>query len=90
MTTNCSALVIAQVARADDSARRGHRLLLRDMAVVAAEIFGVAGVGQRMMQASSLLATDIVVVYMLTMAGLYGFLDTLFVAFQRWVLRWKA
>ncbi len=60
------------------------------MAVVAAEIFGVAGVGQRMMQASSLLATDIVVVYMLTMAGLYGFLDTLFVAFQRWVLRWKA
>jgi sulfonate transport system permease protein len=60
------------------------------MAVVAAEIFGVAGVGQRMMQASSLLATDIVVVYMLTMAGLYGFLDTLFVAFQKWVLRWKA
>jgi NitT/TauT family transport system permease protein len=60
------------------------------MAVVAAEIFGVAGVGQRMMQASSLLATDIVVIYMLTMAGLYGFLDTLFVAFQKWVLRWKA
>jgi NitT/TauT family transport system permease protein len=60
------------------------------MAVVAAEIFGVAGVGQRMMQASSLLATDIVVVYMLTMAGLYGLLDSGFVAFQRWVLRWKA
>ena len=60
------------------------------MAVVAAEIFGVAGVGQRMMQASSLLATDIVVVYMLTMAALYGLLDTGFVALQRWVLRWKA
>lgn len=60
------------------------------MAVVAAEIFGVAGVGQRMMQASSLLATDIVVVYMLTMAALYGLLDTAFVAFQKWVLRWKA
>lgn len=60
------------------------------MAVVAAEIFGVAGVGQRMMQASSLLATDIVVVYMLTMAALYGLLDTGFVAFQKWVLRWKA
>jgi len=60
------------------------------MAVVAAEIFGVAGVGQRMMQASSLLATDIVVVYMLTMAALYGLLDTAFVAFQGWVLRWKA
>ena len=60
------------------------------MAVVAAEIFGVAGVGQRMMQASSLLATDLVVIYMLTMAALYGLLDTAFVAFQGWVLRWKA
>lgn len=60
------------------------------MAVVAAEIFGVAGVGQRMMQASSLLATDIVVIYMLTMAALYGLLDTAFVAFQGWALRWKA
>ncbi len=60
------------------------------MAVVAAEIFGVAGLGQRMMQASSLLATDIVVIYMLTMAALYGLLDTAFVALQKWLLRWKA
>ena len=60
------------------------------MAVVAAEIFGVPGLGQRMIQASSLLATEIVVVYMLTMAALYGVLDTLFVAVQRWMLRWKA
>jgi sulfonate transport system permease protein len=60
------------------------------MAVVAAEIFGVAGLGQRMMQASSLLATDIVVVYMLTMAGLYGLLDTAFVGVQGWLLRWRA
>ncbi|MGZ8330439.1 MAG: ABC transporter permease [Rhodoplanes sp.] len=59
------------------------------MAVVAAELFGVPGLGQCMMQASSLLATDIVVVYMLTMAGLYGFLDTAFVALQGWLLRWK-
>ena len=60
------------------------------MAVVAAEIFGVPGVGQRMMQASSLLATDIVLVYMLTMAGLYGVIDTGFVAAQNWLLRWRA
>jgi sulfonate transport system permease protein len=60
------------------------------MAVVAAEIFGVHGLGQRMMQASSLIATDIVVVYMLTMAALYGLLDIAFVAFQGWVLRWRA
>jgi sulfonate transport system permease protein len=60
------------------------------MAVVAAEIFGVPGVGQRMMQGSSLLATDIVLVYMLTMAALYGLIDTAFVAAQNWLLRWRA
>jgi sulfonate transport system permease protein len=60
------------------------------MSVVAAEIFGVTGIGQRMMQASSLLATEIVVVYMLTMAALYGAFDTGFVALQKWLLRWKA
>lgn len=60
------------------------------MAVVAAEIFGVPGVGARMMQASSLLSTDIVVVYMLTMAALYGLFDTGFVALQGWLLRWRA
>jgi len=60
------------------------------MAVVAAEIFGVPGLGHRMIEASSLLATDIVVVYMLTMAALYGLLDSLFLVTQGWLLRWKA
>ena len=60
------------------------------MAVVAAEIFGVPGVGQRMMQASSLLSTDIVLVYMLTIAALYGLFDTVFVVLQNWLLRWRA
>lgn len=60
------------------------------MAVVAAELFGVPGLGQRMMQASSLLATDVVVVYMLTMAALYGIVDSGFVALQGWLLRWRA
>lgn len=59
------------------------------MAVVAAEIFGVPGLGSRMMQASNLLASDIVVVYMATMALLYGIIDAIFVAFQNWLLRWK-
>lgn len=59
------------------------------MAVVAAEIFGVPGLGQRMMQASNLLASDIVVVYMATMAALYGIIDTVFVAIQSRLLRWK-
>jgi sulfonate transport system permease protein len=60
------------------------------MAVVAAEIFGVAGLGQRMMQASSLLASDIVVIYMLTMAALYGVFDAVFLFIQKRVLKWKA
>jgi len=59
------------------------------MAVVAAEIFGVFGLGNRMMQASNLLASDIVVVYMATMAALYGLIDTAFVAVQNRLLRWK-
>ncbi len=60
------------------------------MAVVAAELFGVAGLGQRMMQASSLLATDVVVVYMITMAVLYGIVDTSFVLVRDRLLAWKA
>jgi len=59
------------------------------MAVVAAELFGVSGLGQRMNQASSLLATDIVVVYMLTMAGLYAVFDVGFTVIQSRMLVWK-
>lgn len=59
------------------------------MSVVAAELFGVQGVGQRMMQASSLLATETVIVYMLTIAALYGAIDAMFVALQRHLLAWR-
>lgn len=59
------------------------------MTVVAAELFGIPGIGQRMMEASGLLATDIVVVYMLTIAGLYALFDFIFMAVQRRVLRWQ-
>lgn len=59
------------------------------MAVVAAELFGVPGLGQRMNQAASLLATDIVVVYMLTIAALYGLVDTGFLLAQSRFLSWK-
>lgn len=59
------------------------------MAVVAAEIFGVPGLGQRMIQASNLLASDIVVIYMATMAACYGIIDATFVAVQTRLLRWK-
>ncbi|MEX0420907.1 ABC transporter permease [Spiribacter pallidus] len=59
------------------------------MTVVAAELFGITGIGQRMMEASSLLATDIVVVYMLTIAGLYAAIDAIFMMVQRYLLRWQ-
>jgi len=58
------------------------------MTVVAAELFGIPGIGQRMMEASGLLATDIVVVYMLTIAGLYALFDLIFLRLQGRLLRW--
>jgi len=60
------------------------------MTVVAAELFGIPGIGQRMMEPSSLLATDIVVVYMLTIAALYATFDFLFMLVQRRLLRWQS
>jgi sulfonate transport system permease protein len=59
------------------------------MSVVAAELFGVPGIGARMMQASSLLATDVVVVYMLTMAFLYAITDFLFGFVRGYLLKWQ-
>lgn len=60
------------------------------MAVVAAELFGVAGLGQRMMQASSLLATDLVLIYMLAIALFYGLTDVVFGRVAARLLKWRA
>jgi NitT/TauT family transport system permease protein len=57
--------------------------------VLAAELFGIDGIGQRMMQASGLLNGQVVLVYMFTLAALYGAIDMLFVSFHNWVLRWR-
>jgi NitT/TauT family transport system permease protein len=59
------------------------------MTVVAAELFGIAGIGQRMMEAAGLLATGVVIVYMLTIAGLYAASDALFMLAQRRLLQWQ-
>lgn len=59
------------------------------MTVVAAELFGITGIGDRMMQAAGLLATPVVVVYMATIALLYGISDMLFVMAQNRILRWQ-
>ena len=58
------------------------------MTVVAAELFGIAGIGQRMMEASGLLAIDVVAVYMVTIALLYGLTDLVFVSIERVSLKW--
>lgn len=58
------------------------------MTVVAAELFGIQGIGQRMMEASGLLAIDVVAVYMVTIALLYGLTDVIFVTIERVALRW--
>jgi NitT/TauT family transport system permease protein len=59
------------------------------MTVVAAELFGIQGIGQRMIEASGLLATDVVVLYMFSIALLYGISDYFFVAVQQRVLAWQ-
>lgn len=58
------------------------------MTVVAAELFGIQGIGQRMMEASGLLAIDVVAVYMVTIALLYGLTDVIFISIERVALRW--
>jgi ABC-type nitrate/sulfonate/bicarbonate transport system permease component len=59
------------------------------MTVLAAELFGVAGIGQRMMEASGLMATDVVVLYMATIALLYSISDIVVVMITDRVLRWQ-
>ena len=59
------------------------------MTVVAAELFGIPGIGLRMMEASGLLATHVVVLYMATIASLYGLTDFVFMQVQARVLSWQ-
>ena len=58
------------------------------MAVVAAELFGIPGIGQRMTDAAGLLATNVLVVYMLTIALLYAISDAVFQMASRRLLAW--
>jgi sulfonate transport system permease protein len=59
------------------------------MTVVAAELFGIPGIGQRMIEASGLLASEVVVLYMFSIALLYGISDYLFVRIQTRLLEWQ-
>ncbi|MFD2265532.1 ABC transporter permease [Lacibacterium aquatile] len=59
------------------------------MAVVAAELFGIPGMGSRMQDASGLLQTQVVIVYMLTIAALYSLTDIVFGLFSKVILQWQ-
>jgi len=59
------------------------------MTVVAAELFGIDGIGQRMIEASGLLNTQVVILYMFSIAFLYGTSDWIFVSIQDRILKWQ-
>lgn len=59
------------------------------MTVVAAELFGIIGIGSRMMEAAGLLASEVVIVYMLTIAFLYAVSDIIFVRVRDRLLQWQ-
>ncbi|MFB6117525.1 ABC transporter permease [Halosegnis sp.] len=59
------------------------------MLIVAAEIFGVPGIGQRILTASNNLAVDVVIAYILLMSLVYLVLDTGVEAVQDRVLAWR-
>lgn len=58
------------------------------IAVLAAELFGIPGIGERMMEASGLLASNIVLLYMAVIAILYSLFDSAVVWISRSVVRW--
>jgi NitT/TauT family transport system permease protein len=59
------------------------------MIIVAAEIFGVPGIGRKILTASNNLAVDVVIAYILLMSLVYLVLDTGVEAIQKRVLAWR-
>ena len=59
------------------------------MTVVAAELFGIQGIGMRMIEASGLLNSSVVILYMFSIALLYGISDYIFIAVQQRILAWQ-
>lgn len=59
------------------------------MLVVAAEIFGVPGIGRRILRASNNLQVDVVIAYILVLSLTFLLVDVAFRAVQRRVLRWR-
>lgn len=59
------------------------------MLVVASEIFGVPGIGRRILRASNNLQVDVVISYILVLSLMFLLVDTAFRAVQRQVLVWR-
>ena len=59
------------------------------MLVVAAEIFGVPGLGREILRASNNLRVDVVITYILVLSLAYLVIDTAFRAGQRRALAWR-
>ena len=59
------------------------------MLVVASEIFGVAGIGRRILRASNNLQVDLVIAYILVLSLMFLLVDVTFRAVQRRALAWR-
>jgi NitT/TauT family transport system permease protein len=59
------------------------------MLVVASEIFGVAGIGRRILRASNNLQVDVVITYILVLSLMFLVVDVAFRALQRRALAWR-
>lgn len=59
-------------------------------AVLSAELFGIPGIGQRMQEASGVLATDVVLLYMATIALCYTACDAAMALASKRMLQWLA
>jgi ABC-type nitrate/sulfonate/bicarbonate transport system, permease component len=59
------------------------------MLVVAAEIFGVPGIGRRILRASNNLQVDLVITYILVLSVMFLLVDMAYRAVQRRVLVWR-
>ena len=57
--------------------------------VVAAELFGITGIGQRMWESSGLMQMDIVVAYMFLIGVVYLVFDKFFNYFERSIFKWR-
>jgi NitT/TauT family transport system permease protein len=59
------------------------------MLVVASELFGVPGIGRRILRASNNLQVDVVISYILVLSLLFLLVDTAFRLLQRRALAWR-